>query len=193
MDPVSLLLPLLVVACGVIALRRRRKIRAAAPEEAGSELLPVVKVPPTPNGDALDRARDAILGHIWTVIAGLKKKSEIDPPNEEDWMLLSAAVLKYATAIKLKPRDIPVIIVATSNTVALLERESENNLREPSEIAALAEFAFFLGSATGPHNAELQKLQGHAMSPDAAKQALAFIGSLQWEPAQKAFVPRTLH
>lgn len=191
MDPVALLLPLLVIACGFAVLRRRRK--RAAFLAANDDILPVMTVPPTVNGDALDQHRDAILGQMWTVMAGLEKKRQTDPRNAEGWSMLTGAVLKYATALKLRPRDIPVIIVATTNAASILERESETGLPDAAKASDIREMSYYLSSASTPHQNALLKIHRHDMTPEEMKEAIGFINSLQWDRAQKAFAPKTLH
>ncbi len=191
MDPVSILLPLLVVVCGIVVLRRRKK--RAGVFEVNNDILPVITVPVTPNGDALDQQRDAILGQLWTVIAGLEKQRQSDTENAEGWAMLTGAILKYATAVQLRPRDIPVIVIATTNAASILERESENELPDPIKASNIHEMSYFLNRAAAPHKDVLLKTHGHALMPDETKHALDFINSLQWDRAQKAFVPKTLH
>ncbi len=191
MDPVTLLLPLLVIVCGVAVLRRRRKRRMQP--EFSDDILPVMTVPATPNGDALDLHRDAILGHLWTVIAGLEKKRQSDPENAEGWAMLTGAILKYATAVQLRPRDIPVIIIAAANAAAILERESETGLPDAAKASDIREMSFFLHGAATPHKNALAKTHGHTLTPAETKQALDFINSLQWDRTQKSFVQKTLH
>ncbi|MBL8713853.1 MAG: hypothetical protein JNM12_13220 [Alphaproteobacteria bacterium] len=191
MDPVTLLLPLLVIACGITVLRRRRKRKSVF--EVNTDILPVVKMPATPHGDALDQHRDAILGHLWTVIAGLEKQRQSDPPNAEGWAMLTGAVLKYATAVQLRPRSIPVIIIATTNAASILERESENELPDPLKAANIHEMSYFLHRSCAPHKDALLKSHGHTLTPAETKQALEFINSLQWDREQKAFAQKTLH
>ena len=191
MDPVTLLLQLLVIACGIAVLRRRRKRRLQP--EFNDDILPVISVPATPNGDTLDQHRDAILGHVWTVIAGLEKKRQSDPEHADGWSMLTGAVLKYATAIQLHPRDIPVIIIAASNAASILERESETGLPDAAHASDIREMSFFLNRVAGPHKDALAKIHGHALTQAETKQAIDFISSLQWDRAQKAFVQKTLH
>ncbi|MCC7038486.1 MAG: hypothetical protein IT560_14450 [Alphaproteobacteria bacterium] len=191
MDPVTLLLPLLVIACGITVLRRRRKRKSVF--EVNTDILPVVKMPATPNGDALDQHRDAILGHLWTVIAGLEKQRQSDPQNAEGWAMLTGAVLKYATAVQLRPRNIPVIIIATTNAASILERESENELPDPLKAANIHEMSYFLHRSCTPHKDALAKSHGHTLTPAETRQALEFINSLQWDREQKAFAQKTLH
>lgn len=191
MDPVTLLLPLLVIACGFAVLRRRRK--RARFLVVNDDILPVMTVPPTVNGDALDHHRDAILGQLWTVMAGLEKKRQTDPQNAEGWSMLTGAVLKYATALKLHPRDIPAIIVATTNAASILERESETGLPDAAKASDIREMSYYLSSTSTPHQNALLKIHGHEMTPAEMKQAVAFINSLQWDREKKSFVEKTLH
>lgn len=171
-------------------LRRRKKRRLLA---SADDILPVMTVPPTLNGDALDHHRDAISGYLWTVMAGLEKKRQSDPDNAQGWAMLGGAVLKYATAIKLRPRDIPVIIIAATNAAAILERESETGLPDATKASHIREMAFYLDSAAAGHKNDLLKMHGPALTQADTKQALDFINSLQWDRAQKAFAPKTLH
>lgn len=190
MDPLTLLLPLLLIACGVAVLRRRKKRRL---QSGNDDILPAITPPVTLNGDALDGHRDAILGFLWTVIAGLEKKRQGDPANADGWSVLTGAVLKYATALKLRPRDIPVIIISATNAAAILERESETGLPDAAAASDIREMSFYLDSAAAAHKNELLKMHGPALSTADTKQALDFINSLQWDRSQKAFVSKTLH
>ncbi len=190
MDPLTLILPLVLIACGVAVLRRRKKRRLQA---GNDDVLPAITVPQTPNGDALDHHRDAIIGYLWTVMAGLEKKRQSDPEHSDGWSMLTGAVLKYATALKLRPRDIPVIIIASTNAASILERESETGLPDAAKASDIREMAFYLDTSAAAHKNELLKMHGPALTTADTKQALEFINSLQWDRSQKAFVSKTLH
>lgn len=174
----------------IITLRKRKRREQRT---ANNDILPVIKMPATPNGDALDQHRDAILGMLWTVMAGLEKKRQGDPENAEGWAMLTGAVLKYATALQLRPRDIPVIIIATTNAASILERESETGLPDAAKASDIREMSFYLASTSAQHRDALAKTHGHAMTQDEIKQALGFINSLQWDREKKAFAQKTLH
>lgn len=147
-----------------------------------------MKLPPTPNGDAVDKARDDIINALWTVLAALETRRQEDKTGGGPWGELSAHVLKYVSAIRTIPRSIPVIVIATVNAVEVLELQAERGAGNNAATAALKDMSDYLARATVRENAQLTEILGRKITEEEARHAQTFIDSLEWDNNQKAFV-----
>lgn len=176
---------LLVAAVGIYMIRRGKAgMKPAAP----STTLPQMKLPPTPNGDAVDKARDDIINALWTVLAAIETRRQEDKTGGGPWAELSAHVLKYVSAIRTIPRSIPVIVISTVNAIEVLEKQAERGGGNDAATAALKDMSNYLARATVRENALLTEILGRKVSEEEARHAQTFIDSLEWDNAQKAFV-----
>lgn len=189
MNPAIILVALLLIAVGIYVSIRRKRGRtdatAGTKPSADASALPQMTLPPTPNGDAVDKARDAIVNALWTVLAALETRRQEDASGNGPWAELSAHVLKYVSAIKTMPRSIPVIVIATVNATAVL---GEQDAASEAATAALQDMAAYLARATVRELALLTEIQGRKVSTEETRHAQTFIDSLEWNSAQRAFV-----
>lgn len=174
----------ILIAAGVFLARRNSNKKSTV---AGAA-LPQVKMPPTPNGDLVDNARDAIVNALWTVLAGLEARRQESKDGGNMWAVLSGDILKYVTAVKSMPRSIPVTVIAVMNAVSVLEDCAENGARNQAEAAALNDMADHLARGTVRENAMLTEILGRKISEEEARHAQTYIDSFEWDSTRKAYV-----